>query len=151
MCVAQAQVIQSVAIKIRRFMPDEVGQTNPVKVWTRRGTRANQADNIQMSPALGVIEWTITGRSRRMTRHIFHNDFKSLIREMCRSMGTAIVRTPSRISTRSKASPGEDTATTSYSLDNSLSIPLQKVSNDCGTVDALINFFFFFELSWLMK
>ena len=59
MCVAQAQVNQSVNIKIRLVKPFDVGQTSPVKVCTRRGTRTNQAANMHNRPALGVIECTI--------------------------------------------------------------------------------------------
>jgi hypothetical protein len=97
---------------------------------------------MQISPALGVIEWTKSGRSRLITRHICHNERKSFINEMCRSIGTAMVRTPSRRDTLSSASPGEETATTSYSWDSSFNTPLQNESNDWGTVALRIIFNF---------
>ena len=82
MCVAQAQVIQSVAIRIFRFNPVAVGNNKPVNVCTRTGTPAIQDATIQSNPALGVMECTIRGFSLRNVRHIRHNDFISFTRDI---------------------------------------------------------------------
>ena len=64
--IAQACEMKPI-IKILRFNPFDVGQINPVKVWIRFGTPAIQAAVIHSSPALGVIECTISGFSFRKT------------------------------------------------------------------------------------
>lgn len=58
-------------------------------------TRHIQAAIMEISPALGVMECTISGFSLRNTRTICHSERKSLKREIWRSIGTAMVRTPS--------------------------------------------------------
>ena len=81
-CVAQAQVSQSVAMRMRRLSPVAVGHTSPVKVCTRTGTRASHAAIMPMSPALGVMVCSIVGRSLRSTRHMRHSERKSRNGEM---------------------------------------------------------------------
>lgn len=150
MCVAQAQVSQSVAIRMRRFSPFSVGNTRPVNVCMRTGTRANHAATIVTRPAFGVIECIMSGRSRRSTRHISHSDFMSFTSEMRRSIGTATVLMPS-CSPKASSSDfplleatvvfGDEIATTSYpSSLNSLSNPEQNAHRDVGAVITLINF-----------
>ena len=125
-------------------MPEDVGHTSPVNVCTRTGTLVSQPAIIHNSPAFGVIECTIVGLSLRNALTILTNDFKSFHKDICLSIGTARVLTPSRQATNSKSSPGDDNATTSNLLSNSLKIPLQNELSDIGTVVALIIFIFFF-------
>ncbi len=124
--------------------PVAVGNTSPVKVCSLTGTRHIQAAIIERSPAFGVIECTIAGRSLRNTLNRRQRLLRSFNGEMCLSIGTATVLTPSRAASVSSLSPGELTATTSYphSCCSSLSRPRQNVSSDSGTVDARMIFTF---------
>ena len=141
MCVAHAQVILSVIINILRESPVAVGHTRPVNVCSRTGTPAIFAAIIHKSPALGVIECTISGRSLFNTRTNFTNETRSLSGLTCRSICTPMVWTPSRSPNSLKSSSGLDNATTSYpSSFNSRRSPLQKMFSDMPMVAARIIF-----------
>ena len=111
-CVEQAQVSQSVAIKIRRFSPEEVGQTRPVKVCILTGTRQIHAATMQSIPAFGVIEWMMSGFSLWKVLMSLHREMKSFLREICRSIGISMHLTPWFRSFWSSG-PGEESDTTS--------------------------------------
>ena len=126
MCVAQAQVMLSVSMSMRRVSPVAVGNTRPVKVCTRTGTRHSHAAIMHSSPALGVMECTIVGRSRWNTLTSRHRLRKSRSGDIWRSMGTSMRRTPSYWSRQSQYLPGEASTHSSYSRSNSGTIGATK-------------------------
>ena len=138
MTVAQLHSRRSIALSIERLSPCEVGHISPVKVCMRLGTPAKRAASIHIRPALGVIECTSQGLSRRISLYIRHSERKSLSGAMCRCMGTPIVRTPGRCDMRSSASSGFDTTTISYLSTRYGSIGAQKDSSELPMVVARI-------------
>ena len=140
-CVAQAQVSQSVIINIFRFSPVAVGQTSPVNVCIRTGTRVSHAATIHIIPALGVIECTTCGFSLRNTLIILISDFKSFTIEICLSIGTATQWNPSLSLSSSSSGPGDVTATMSYPIARIFIITSRQKPKDCGTVTARIILF----------
>ena len=113
----------------------------PVKVWMRTGTRVHRAAIIDRSPAFGVMEWTMSGRSFRKTRMSSNRDFRSLKGAIFRAMGTEMVRTFSRLRMLSSSGCGEERAMISYRDDRSRRRPRQNRSSESGTVAVRMIFF----------
>lgn len=126
--------------------PLRVGKINPVNVCILMGTPANFAANIVNNPALGVIEWTIVGRSFFNSLYNLNKDTRSLKGRIFLCMLMAMVVIPSLSRTKSSSFPGLEIPTIVKCRDKNLNCPFSKIFNEIGTVDVRMILIFFINI-----
>jgi hypothetical protein len=106
---AQTHVTRSVNHKINRLNPVAVSMRNPRNVYTRHETRASIAATDPSSPALGVLEFTMSGRAALMVRYNLHSETRSRSVRISRSIVTATLAAPWELLIWSNSGPGAET------------------------------------------